>query len=557
MIYSTSHTFYILWYFQSNLFLFQSDTYQNDTDVLICSTSISGRRLFVEMSDLSDDESSDGDFPIDYELRYESTDSNTTKACLANDVNSGTAPEHFIEPPHEGMAFDDEFDLQNSIQSFDISKLREPFNNVTTEVDIDMIRGSGNLNMLRYILTPHSIINVGGHVEERADFRDMTCLVTSPFQIWIPDESKVEVFQQFFNFRKGYTAIAKKSHQFSVFQYNMIGTDLLRILQNANVTKVVLYSFGMKASLRAGTEFINVLRLGDRECEISYDIAAYQPIPDDVLSAHVTPDNNAVPTPVTPLTRLNKANITEKLGSNFEVINKPHTFATQITSCVGENPAHVIPTFGTWNLERVCLDEDNDVDEGISNEEDSEEYDSESSNDTPGSTRILGSDKVLLCKAYSTLIHGIKAKSRSNPHKTTSSKSATHQVNTLLESSNSSFVLRNHFLRFELTVILPSHDEIAESISDESVNLDTYHRQVWGTMKFLMSEQETLWLSSVDVAYDMFMSCLAVTSYSKYFLPSALRYFNPFRRQHGTKMLDHERKYFSLVLANCGIHTDR
>ncbi len=498
------------------------------------------------MSSSSDDESSDDGYPSDYELRYEPTDSNTTKASLVADVRSGVAPQPFMEPPHEGKIFEDEGVLQNSLESFNCSTLRQhSVEKVPKEVDIDMIRGSGSLNMLKYFLTPNSIVNVGGFVEDRADFPHMTCLVTSPFQIWIPHESKQTVFQHFYNFRKGYAAIHQKPHLFSLLQYNMIGADLRHILESSNVTKVVFYTFGMKASLDQGTQFINFLRRGDNDCDISYDIAAYQPIPENIMSAYVRPTNNTQPTPVTPLTRLNEANISEKLGSQFEVINKPHTFATQLTSSVGDNPAHNVPTFGTFNVERTSY------------EDSTEANGRESSVENSDSHRIFGSDKLLLCKAYSTLIHGTKVLSRFKPHKTTSAQSASNQVKTLLDLSNSSFVLRTHFLRFELTVRLPSHEELADFISDNSIDLDKFHSHAWGPMMFLMTEQETLWLSSVDVAYDMYMSCLAVSSYSKYFLPPALRYLDFFHVRKGTSMLGHSRKFFSLVLANCGIHTDR
>lgn len=329
------------------------------------------------------------------------------------------------------------------------------YNTSLSNVDIDMVSGRGPLSMLDHLLTSTSVNNVGGYVEKQR-FANMTCISKSPYELWIPSEEKKHFTAQFATFRKGYVIESSAHHMSFDLEFKMIGSDLLTTLKNASISEIIIYMYGMKASLEAGTEFMESLRLGNKDCVIDYDIALNVVPPPELISAGH---------PVSPLTRLDATNV-KKLGLDKCVENLPHTYSVQVAACAtnsqtnndnaGENDdpndslqKHAIPSYGSFNIESK-----------------GREQNVQSNLETPlpeADDMVEGHEHFLRAKCYSTLHHGATAKTRVNASTSHTAPQAKNYVQTMSNLSLSKLVNSWHYLRIELSMKL--HDRETAQVS--------------------------------------------------------------------------------------------
>ena len=407
--------------------------------------------------------------------------------------------------------------------------------------DIDMIEGIGSVEMLTHILDDTIIVQVGGYVPGKKENSTEFCISRSPFELWIPKQHKDRIAEVFAAKRNGYIVKSQHPTTFTNLEYRMIGSDLFSVLKGAGVTSVRLYSFGMKASLNAGANFIQTLRCGDSACEISYDIAFTNPLPQDRPNVKITP-----------LCRLNGANIRRKFG-NFRIFNHSHTQVTQMTSCMGDgvHPKHSCPSFGSVDLQRfdspTLLISENTTESDYSDQQ------------QPNFTHPVGAEYTQRAKIYSTLHHAAKAVSRINPSECKSFKAAKEQLTTWGTFSKSKFMCMDHCLRFEISVKHPKQCDVHGNAQYllYGIDLEEFFSHAWPTLKYLRKEVEVMWLSTTDLADDMFWISRAVSEYKDAFLPSALHFLNPFCKRAQRKLETHHRKFYGLVMASFGLWNEK
>lgn len=321
------------------------------------------------------------------------------------------------------------------------------YNTSLSNVDIDMVRGSGQLSMLDHFLTSTSINNVGGFVEKQR-YSEMTCISKHPYELWIPTTEKKLFTAQFAKFRKGYIIESAKEHMSFDLEFRMIGSDLMSALKDAHITQIVIYMYGMKASLKAGTELMEALRSGNKDCVIDYDIALNVVPPPEIITANH---------PVSPLTRLDATNV-KKLGLDKVVENLPHTYSVQVAACAtnsqsdnvnaGENhdtndpiQKYAIPSYGSFNIETKS----------------SREQRVNSNLETPRpepDEMVEGHEHFLRGKCYSTIHHGATAKTRVDASTSHTATQAKNYVQNMRNLSLSTLVNSWHYLRIELSMRL-------------------------------------------------------------------------------------------------------
>lgn len=95
----------------------------------------------------------------------------------------------------------------------------------------------------------------------------------------------------------------------------------------------------------------------------------------------------------------------------------------------------------------------------------------------------------------------------------------------------------------------------------------TFYKEAWSVFAFLLNEMDIEWFSSTDIATHMYWSCTSMLKFSEYFLPKSLSPLNPLvgkgksadtvTKKAQQELSKFQRKFFGLIMANCGVQNDR